>query len=611
MTNLFSDFRGLVVLPALDELVADGSLPSGLDWSRVAVEPPRDLAHGDLATNAAMVLAGAMPIHLDIADNPTMAAAGMVPTRSMVLAERIAAALRGRELVTGDYRGSGFTVDAVRPGFINIRLAPEVWHAQLRAILRAGTAYGDSAIGGGERVNIEFVSANPTGPMHVGHGRGAVVGDALSSLLEKAGYQVEREYYVNDAGAQVDALTRSVYLRYRDALGDPIGEIPDGLYPGEYLRDVGDALAGLYGEKWRNCPEADWLAPIRDDAVGAMLLLIRGDLDVLGVRFDRFISERVIIESGGIDHALSALEERELIYRGTLEPPKGKTVDDWEPREQLLFRATQYGDDVDRPLQKSDGSWTYFAADIAYHHDKFSRGFRNLIDVWGADHGGYVKRMQAAVRAVTDNAASLDVKICQLVNLYDKGQPVRMSKRAGTFVTLREVVDKVGKDVFRFMMLTRRNDQALDFDFAKVTEQSRDNPVFYVQYAHARAASVMRHAVEQFPEDELSDSALAQAPIERLCDSAELALIRQLAGWPRLVESAAEAHEPHRIPFYLQEVAALFHALWNKGKDEATLRFILAAEPALTRARLALVRAVAIVIASGLAVIGVEPVQEM
>ena len=611
MTNIFSDFRRLVVLPALEDLVADGILPGGLDWGRVAVEPPRDLAHGDLATNAAMVLAGAMPIHLDIADNPTMAAAGMVPTRSMVLAERIAAALRGRELVTGDYRGSGFTVDAVRPGFINIRLAPEVWHAQLRAILRAGTAYGDSAIGGGERVNIEFVSANPTGPMHVGHGRGAVVGDALSSLLEKAGYQVEREYYVNDAGAQVDALTRSVYLRYRDALGDPIGEIPDGLYPGEYLRDVGDALASLYGEKWRNCPEADWLAPIRDDAVGAMLLLIRGDLDVLGVRFDRFISERVIIESGGIDHALSALEERELIYRGTLEPPKGKTVDDWEPREQLLFRATQYGDDVDRPLQKSDGSWTYFAADIAYHHDKFSRGFRNLIDVWGADHGGYVKRMQAAVRAVTDNAASLDVKICQLVNLYDKGQPVRMSKRAGTFVTLREVVDKVGKDVFRFMMLTRRNDQALDFDFAKVTEQSRDNPVFYVQYAHARAASVMRHAVEQFPEDELSDSALAQAPIERLCDSAELALIRQLAGWPRLVESAAEAHEPHRIAFYLQEVAALFHALWNKGKDEATLRFILAGEPALTRARLALVRGVAIVIASGLAVIGVEPVQEM
>ena len=593
MTNIFSDFRRLVVLPALEDLVAEGSLPSGLDWSRVAVEPPRDPTHGDLATNAAMVFAGPLK------ENP------------MALAERITAALKGHELVTGDYRSSGFTVTAARPGFINIRLASEIWHAQVRAILRAGTGFGDSPIGGGERVNVEFVSANPTGPMHVGHGRGAVVGDALASLLEKAGYQVEREYYVNDAGAQVDALARSVYLRYREALGDPIGEIPDGLYPGEYLIDAGDALAGLYGEKWRNRPEADWLAPIRDDAVGAMLQLIKGDLDVLGVRFDRFVSERSIIESGGIDHALAALEQRGLIYWGTLDPPKGKTVDDWEPRDQLLFRARQFGDDVDRPLQKSDGSWTYFAADIAYHHDKFSRGFKNLIDVWGADHGGYVKRMQAAVRAVTDNAASLDVKLCQLVNLYDKGQPMRMSKRAGSFVTLREVVDEVGKDVFRFIMLTRRNDQALDFDFAKVTEQSRDNPVFYVQYAHARAASVMRHAAEQFPEDDLSDAALTVAPIARLCDPAELALIRQLAGWPRVVESAAEAHEPHRIAFYLQEVAALFHALWNKGKDEATLRFILAGDPTLTRARLALVRGVAVVIASGLAVIGVEPAQEM
>jgi len=594
MTNLFSDFRGLVVLPALDELVADGSLPSGLDWSRVAVEPPRDPAHGDLATNAAMVLAGS------VKENP------------MALAERIATTLEGRELVTGDYRGSGFTVDAVRPGFINIRLAPEVWHAQLRAILSAGTAYGDSLLGGGERVNVEFVSVNPTGPMHVAHGRGAVVGDALASLLAKAGFAVAREYYINDSGAQVDTLARSTHLRYREALGEEVGPIPEGFYPGEYLAETGRALAKRDGQKWLGRPEAEWLAPVRDFAVEQMMALIRADLASLGVHHDLFVSERDLVDKGAVDECLSELEQRGLIYTGVLEPPKGKPPpEDWEPRPLLLFRATRFGDDVDRPLRKSDGSLTYFSGDIAYHRDKFRRGFRNLIDVWGADHAGYAKRTQAAVRAVTGGAASLDLKIYQFVNLFDKGVPVRMSKRAGTFVTLREVIDEVGKDVFRFIMLTRRNDQALDFDFAKVTEQSRDNPVFYVQYAHARGASVMRHAAEQFREDDLSDAALIQAPIEQLSDAAELALIRQLAGWPRLVESAAEAHEPHRIAFYLQEVAALFHALWNKGKDEATLRFILAGEPTLTRARLALVRGVAIVIASGLTVIGVEPVQEM
>ena len=612
MTNIFSDFRRLVVVPALEDLVAHGSLPSGLDWSRIAVEPPRDPEHGDLATNAAMVLAGASPTHLDRAINPTMAAAGMVETPSMALAERIVASMKGRELVTGDYRGSGFTVSAVRPGFINVKLAPEVWHAQLRAILRAGTAFGDSANGGGERVNVEFVSTNPTGPMTAAHGRGAVVGDALASLLAKAGFSVAREYYINDSGAQVDTLARSAYLRYREALGEAAGPIPEGYYPGEYLVETGRELAERDSRKWLGRPEAEWLAPIREFAVERMMALIRADLAALGVRHDQFVSERRdLVEKGAVDECLAALEQRGLIYTGVLEPPKGKLPEDWEPRAQTLFRATRFGDDVDRPLKKSDGSWTYFAGDIAYHRDKFGRGFANLIDVWGADHGGYVKRLQAAVRAVTDGAATLDVKLCQLVNMFDKGVPVRMSKRAGTFVTLREVVDEVGKDVFRFIMLTRRNDQALDFDFAKVTEQSRDNPVFYVQYAHARAASVMRHAAEQFPEDDLSDTALTRAPIERLSDPAELALIRQLAGWPRLVESAAEAHEPHRIAFYLQEVAALFHALWNKGKDEATLRFILTGEPALTRARLALVRAVAIVIASGLAVIGVEPVQEM
>ena len=593
MTNIFSDFRRLVVLPALDDLVAHAGLPTGLDRSRVTVEPPRDPAHGDLATTAAMVLAGPLK------ENP------------MALAERIVAALKGRELLTGDYRGSGFTVTAVRPGFINVKLAPEVWHAQLRAILRAGAAFGDSAIGGGERVNVEFVSTNPTGPMHVAHGRGAVVGDALASLLSKAGFSVAREYYINDSGAQVDILARSAYLRYREALGEAVGPIPEGYYPGEYLVETGCELAERDGRKWLSQREADWLAPIREFAVERMMALIRADLAAVGVRHDLFVSERELVEAGAVDDCLAELERRGLIYTGVLEPPKGKLPEDWEPRAQTLFRATRFGDDVDRPLKKSDGSWTYFAGDIAYHRDKFGRGFANLIDVWGADHGGYVKRLQAAVRAVTDGAATLDVKLCQLVNMFDKGVPVRMSKRAGTFVTLREVVDEVGKDVFRFIMLTRRNDQALDFDFAKVTEQSRDNPVFYVQYAHARAASVMRHAAEQFPEDDLSDTALTRAPIERLSDPAELALIRQLAGWPRLVESAAEAHEPHRIAFYLQEVAALFHALWNKGKDEATLRFILTGEPALTRARLALVRAVAIVIASGLAVIGVEPVQEM
>jgi arginyl-tRNA synthetase len=430
-------------------------------------------------------------------------------------------------------------------------------------------------------------------------------------LLAKAGFRAAREYYINDSGAQVDILARSTYLRYREALGEAVGPIPEGFYPGEYLVDTGRLLAQRDGGRWLGRPEAEWLAPVRDFAVKEMMALIRADLASLGVHHDSFVSEREIVEEGAVDECLAELDRRGLIYTGVLEPPKGKLPDDWEPREQTLFRATQFGDDVDRPLKKSDGSWTYFAGDIAYHRNKFRRGFANLIDVWGADHGGYVKRLQAAVRAVTDGAATLDVKLCQLVNMFEKGVPVRMSKRAGTFVTLREVVDEVGRDVFRFIMLTRRNDQPLDFDFAKVTEQSKDNPVFYVQYAHARASSVMRHAAEQFPDDDLSDSALSEAELDRLSDPSEIALIRLLAGWPRLVEAAAEVHEPHRIAFYLQEVAAHFHALWNKGKDEATLRFILASDRELTRARLALVRGVAAVIASGLTVFGVEPAQEM
>ncbi len=593
MTDICGDFRRLVIA-ALEDLIGEGALPRELPLSRVAVEPSREAAHGELSTNAAMVLAG------PLRQNP------------MALAERIAGALRGRELETGDYRGRGFWVAAVRPGFINIRLAPEAWHAQLRAILAMGTHFGDSDLGGGERANIEFVSANPTGPMHVGHGRGAAFGDALAALLEKAGFAVTREYYINDAGAQVDALARSVHWRYREALGERVGAIPEGLYPGEYLVETGEAMARRDGRKWFGRPEEAWLAPVKDFAIAEMMALIRADLEALGIRHDLFVSERELIDSGAVEESLAALEKGGLIYTGVLEPPKGKPPpEDWEPRPQTLFRAARFGDDLDRPLRKSDGSWTYFAVDIANHREKFRRGFNNLIDVWGADHGGYVKRMQAVVSALSDGKATLDVKLIQLVHLFDKGQPVRMSKRAGTFVTLREVVEEVGKDVFRFIMLTRRNDQTLDFDFAKVTEQSKDNPVFYVQYAHARAASVMRHALEAFPLEALSDEALAGAPLERLTDPSELALLRPLALWPRVVESAAQAHEPHRIAFFLQEVAAEFHTLWTKGKEEATLRFILASDRELTLARLALVRGLALVVASGLAVIGVEPVEEM
>ncbi len=593
MTNIFGDFRRLIVA-ALDDLAASGEVPPGLDVARVAVEPPRDPSHGDLSTNAAMVLAGAAR------QNP------------LALAGKIAAALAGRELASGGYRGSGFRVTVAKPGFLNIALDPAVWHAQLAAVLRAGTAWGDSNMGGGAPVNVEFVSVNPTGPMHVGHGRGAVVGDALAALLAKAGYAVHREFYINDAGAQIDALARSTYLRYREALGETIGPIPEGLYPGEYLIETGRALAARDGDKWLGRPEAEWRRPVGDFAVAAMMAAIRDDLAAFGVVFDTFTSERELVERGAVADCLAGLEARGLVYRGMLEPPKGKPPpDDWEPRELTLFRATAFGDDVDRPVKRSDGSLTYFATDIAYHRDKFERGFKTMIDVWGADHGGHVKRMQAAVKAVTGGEAVLDVKLCQLVNLFDAGVPVRMSKRAGRFITLREVVDEVGGDVFRFIMLTRKNDQTLDFDFAKVTEQSKDNPVFYVQYAHARAASVMRHAAELFAPEELADEALAAAPLDRLDDPLELALIRQIAAWPRLIESAAEAHEPHRIAFFLQELAAQFHLLWTKGRDEAALRFLIADDKAVTRARLALVRGVAIVIASGLAVFGVEPAKEM
>jgi arginyl-tRNA synthetase len=503
------------------------------------------------------------------------------------------------------------SAEVAGPGFLNLRLADSFWHARLAEILGAGTAYGGSAMGAGRKVNVEYVSVNPTGPLHVGHGRVAVVGDALASLLAKAGFAVTREYYINDAGAQVDTLAHSLHLRYREALGETIGPIPSGLYPGDYLKDTARKLAARDGRKWLGVDEAAWLPALREFAVSDMMRLIREDLAVLDVRQDVFTSERALVAAGAIEDALAALAAQDLVYVGTLDPPKGQVPDDWEQVPLTLFRSTRFGDDVDRPVKKSNGAWTYFAADMAYHRDKYRRGFEDMIDVWGADHGGYVKRMAAAVKALTGGRDALDVKLCQLVNLYDRGEPVRMSKRAGQFVTLREVVDEVGKDVFRFVMLTRRNDQTLDFDFAKVVEQSKDNPVFYVQYAHARASSVLRNARELFAEAELVPGALAQAPHALLADADEIALVRQLANWPRIVEGAAETHEPHRIAFYLHDVAAAFHGLWTRGMSEPGLRFIVAEARDLTRARLALVMGVKFVVASGLSVFGVAPVEEM
>jgi len=582
--NFFRQLQGDIAI-ALEALAGAGKLPEGLDITRVAVEPPRDPAHGDVATNAAMVLAkdaGVSPRHL---------AAELVGPLSEIAGVESA--------------------EVAGPGFINLRMESGFWHARLAELLRAGEGYGASSIGLGEAVNVEYVSANPTGPMHVGHGRGAVVGDALANLLEKAGFKVTREYYVNDAGAQVDTLARSAYLRYREALGEEIGAIPEGLYPGEYLREVGTALAGRDGEKWLGRDESEWLPEFRDFAVAAMMELIRADLVALGITHDVFTSERALVAKGAVEATINDLAARDLVYEGILERPKGMVPEDWEPRPQTLFRATRFGDDVDRPLRKSDGSWTYFASDIAYHADKFRRGFATMIDVWGADHGGYVKRMQAAVKAVTGGEGSLDVKLCQLVNLLEAGEPVKMSKRAGTFVTLREVVDRVGAGVVRFIMLTRRNDQTLDFDLAKVLEQSRENPVFYVQYAHARACSVMRHAAQEFADVNLDLVALASGPLNLLTDSDELALIKAMAGWPRVMEGAAEAHEPHRLAFYLYDLASEFHALWTKGRDEAALRFLIPEDKGVTAARLALVRAVQTVVASGLKIMGVEPLEEM
>ncbi|WP_282151417.1 arginine--tRNA ligase [Ruegeria atlantica] len=579
--NLFSEIRGLV-LDALAQMQSEGALPEGLSFDNVAVEPPRDAAHGDMATNAAMVLAKPAKMKpRDIAD---------------VLAGKLAADDR---ITSAEVAG---------PGFLNLRLAASVWQGVLAAVLKQGTDYGRSSMGHGQKVNVEYVSANPTGPLHVGHTRGAVFGDALASLLAYSGHDVTREYYINDGGAQVDVLARSAYERYREANGlSP--EIAEGLYPGDYLIPIGEALKEKYGDSLIDKPESEWLEELREFSTDAMMDLIRADLKALGVEMDVFYSEKSLYGTGKIEAALKSLTDKGLIYEGVLEPPKGKKPEDWEPREQTLFKSTEHGDDVDRPVKKSDGSWTYFAPDIAYHYDKVTRGFDALIDVFGADHGGYVKRMKAAVSALSDGKVPLDIKLTQLVKLWKNGEPFKMSKRAGNFVTLRDVVDQVGPDVTRFVMLTRKNDAPLDFDFDKVLEQSRENPVFYVQYAHARVMSVLRRAAEA--EIATDDATLKGADLGKIDHASELTVAKKLAEWPRLIEIAARTNEPHRVAFYLYELAGDFHALWNKGNDETQLRFIQDGDVATSQSKIALARAVSVVISAGLGILGVTPAQEM
>ncbi|WP_420863326.1 arginine--tRNA ligase [Algirhabdus cladophorae] len=578
--NLFADIRALVI-ETLETMQAQGTLPSGLDFANVAVEPPRDAAHGDMATNAAMVLAKPAKMKpRDIAD----ALAGLLQADARITIAEVAG-----------------------PGFLNLRLDPVIWQGVVKTVLTNET-YGRSDMGQGKRVNVEYVSANPTGPLHVGHTRGAVFGDALASLLDYAGFDVTREYYINDGGAQVDVLARSVYLRYLEANGQEVA-FEDGTYPGDYLIPVGKALAAQYGDALVGKPEAEWLDELREFSTDAMMHLIRQDLAMLGVEMDVFYSEKSLYGTGQIEAAIEDLKGKDLIYRGTLEPPKGKLPEDWEAREQMLFRSTAHGDDVDRPIQKSDGAWTYFAPDIAYHFDKVSRGFDLLIDVFGADHGGYVKRMKAAVSALSDGEVPLDIKLTQLVKLFKDGAEFKMSKRAGTFITLADLVEQVGPDVTRFVMLTRKNDAPLDFDFDKVMEQSKDNPVFYVQYAHARVASVLRKGAEAG--FDLSQDALAGADLAQMTHDSEIKVAQKLAEWPRLVEIAARNNEPHRIAFYLYELASELHALWNKGNEDHSLRFLHDGQEAASQSKIALIRAVSVVISAGLGILGVVPAEEM
>ncbi|MBB4250946.1 arginine--tRNA ligase [Rhizobium sp. BK008] len=583
--NLFTDFEARIKT-ALEQIDLVREKRSELDFGRITVEPPRDASHGDVATNAAMVLAKPLG------------------TNPRALADVIIAKLKEDADVAD--------VSVAGPGFINIRLAVGYWQRLLASIIGAGTDYGRSTLGEGRKVNVEYVSANPTGPMHVGHCRGAVVGDALANLLAFAGYGVEKEYYINDAGSQIDVLARSVFLRYREALGEKIGEIPSGLYPGDYLVPVGQSLAADYGVRLHNMPEEQWMPIVKDRTIDAMMVMIRADLAALNVHHDVFFSERTLHANGAaaIRTAINDLTFKGYVYKGTLPPPKGQLPEDWEDREQTLFRSTEVGDDIDRPLIKSDGAYTYFAADVAYFKNKFDRGFDEMIYVLGADHGGYVKRLEAVARGVSDGKAKLTVLLCQLVKLYRNGEPVKMSKRSGDFVTLRDVVEEVGRDSVRFMMLYRKNSEPLDFDFAKVTEQSKDNPVFYVQYAHARCMSVFRQAREAFPGLEVSPEDLAKT-VAGIGDPAELQLVAKLAEFPRIVEAAAQSQEPHRIAFYLYDVASSFHAHWNKGKDQPELRFVNDKNRESSIARLGLVYAVASVLKSGLAITGTAAPDEM
>lgn len=579
--NVFSEFQSHV-LTALKALEGEGFLPAGLDYSRVAAEPPRDASHGDIATNAAMVLA-----------KP----AGLAPR---AIAERLSVLLAKADDVE--------KISLAGPGFINAQLKADVWPRLLTSVLEQKEKFGHSGFGRSEKVNVEYVSANPTGPLHVGHCRGAVFGDALATLLAATGYDVTKEYYINDFGSQVDTLARSVYLRYLEALGDKIDEIPPGLYPGDYLKPVGETLAREHGSAYRDKPEADWLVPFRAKGIAMMTDMIRADLAALNIRHEVFFSERSLHDNGSVDRAINSLEAQGHVFLGRLDPPKGEVPEDWEDRVQTLFRATAFGDDVDRPLKKSDGSFTYFASDVAYSYDKITRGFKQLVYVLGADHGGYVKRLEAVAAALAGpGKVDVVVRLCQLVKLFRNGEPVRMSKRAGEFVTLREVVDEVGPDVVRFMMLMRKNEAPLDFDFAKVTEQSKDNPVFYVQYAHARISSVLRNGAA---EGIIGDDPQA-ADFSLLTDESEISLIRKIAAFPRMLEAAALAHEPHRISFYLHELASEFHALWNKGKEAPQLRFIVSGDMKLSTTRLAFLSAIRYCLANGLRILGLTPVEDM
>lgn len=583
--NLFADF-GTRLENALETIDLIREKRSEVDFSRVTVEPPRDPTHGDVATNAAMVLAK------PLGTNPRALAELIVP-RLKEDADIVDVSIAG-------------------PGFINIRLGKGYWQRLLASMIEEGENFGRSTIGTGRTTNVEYVSANPTGPMHVGHCRGAVVGDALANLLAYAGYEVTKEYYINDAGSQIDVLARSVFLRYREALGEEVGEIPAGLYPGDYLVPVGEGIANEFGVRLHNMPEDEWMPLVKDRAIDAMMAMIRDDLEALNVHHDVFFSERTLHADGAqrIRAAINDLTFKGHVYRGALPPPKGQVPEDWEDREQTLFRSTEVGDDIDRPLIKSDGSYTYFAADVAYFKDKFDRGYDEMIYVLGADHGGYVKRLEALARAISGGSVKLTVLLCQLVKLYRNGEPVKMSKRSGDFVTLREVVDEVGRDSVRFMMLYRKNTEPLDFDFAKVTEQSKDNPVFYVQYAHARCMSVFRQARDAFPDVDI-DSLDLSGLTQHIVDDHEIQLIGKLAEYPRVIEAAAQSQEPHRLAFYLYDLASFFHAHWNKGKDQPELRFVNDKNRELSIARLGLVRAVASVLKSGLAITGTAAPDEM